>query len=241
MKHALNHFFARVVVINLKSRPDRRAEMAEQFGRIGLGFDSPGVHLFEATKPDAAAGFSSLGARGCFLSHLAVLREALAQQVESVLILEDDLNFCDDFERRFSSLAQALRSRTWGMLYGSYLLDPPLPASAAPCHTIDASLPVATSAFVAVHGTQIAALVSYLEAMLARPCGDPLGGPMHIDGAYCWFRRSHPEVTTWLAQPALGLQRSSRTDVHALRWYDRFAWTAWAVARVRRWRNWLRR
>jgi glycosyl transferase, family 25 len=44
---------------------------------------------------------------------------------------------------------------------------------------------------------------------------------MHVDGAYSWFRRQHPEVITLLAMPELGHQRSSRTDIHDLNWYDR--------------------
>jgi len=45
---------------------------------------------------------------------------------------------------------------------------------------------------------------------------------MHVDGAYTWFRRTHPTRRTWVALPELGHQRQSRTDIHPLRWYDRW-------------------
>jgi hypothetical protein len=57
---------------------------------------------------------------------------------------------------------------------------------------------------------------------------------MHVDGAYTWFRASHPEMRTWIAVPELGHQRQSRTDIHPLRWYDR-----WPV--VRELAQWARR
>jgi hypothetical protein len=241
MKHEINTFFGQVHVINLRSRADRRAEMLAQLKHIGLGFDSHQLRLFEASKPLESAGFSTLGARGCFLSHLAVLRQALNDRARSVLILEDDLNFCEGFRSKFDALAQTLQTLDWGMFYGVYIVDDPIVDSGAALTQVDPERPIVTTAFVAVNGQHIAALVDYLEAMLERAPGDPQGGPMHIDGAYGWFRQSHPEVSTWLATPPLGFQRSSRTDVHALRLYDRVVGSAWLVSLLRRWLNRMRR
>ena len=44
---------------------------------------------------------------------------------------------------------------------------------------------------------------------------------MHVDGAYHWFRRAHPELVCFIAEPPLAYQRASRTDIHALSWRDR--------------------
>ncbi|MFZ4478385.1 MAG: glycosyltransferase family 25 protein [Rhodoferax sp.] len=241
MKHEINTFFGQVHVINLRSRADRRAEMLAQLNHIGLGFDSHQLTLFEASKPLDKAGFPTLGARGCFMSHLDVLRHALDDKASSVLILEDDLNFCEDFRSKFNAVADALERHDWGMFYGVYMLEDPIANSGAAVTRVDPQRPIVTTAFVAVNGQHIAALVDYLDAMLQRAPGDPQGGAMHIDGAYGWFRQSHPEVSTWLATPALGFQRSSRTDVHALRWYDRGVGSAWLASLLRRWRNRMRR
>jgi glycosyl transferase family 25 len=237
MQRNLDTFFDRVYVINLSSRPDRRREMQTQLERIGLSLNAPDVVLFEAIKPVDPAGFPTLGARGCFMSHLAVLREARDKGLASVLILEDDLNFCDDFVAKFAAVAAGLACNSWGLWYGSYQLDAPPPGSVASCVRADPALAIGTSALLAVNGPQIAPLVQYLEAMLRRPAGDPAGGPMHIDGAYCWYRLAHPEAATWLATPPLGFQRSSRTDVHALRWFDRAGWAAVVVSALRRLQN----
>jgi hypothetical protein len=241
MKHEINTFFGQVHVINLRSRPDRRAEMQTQLGHIGLSFESHRLRLFEANKPLDKAGFPTLGARGCFMSHLAVLHLALKDNAKSVLILEDDLNFCEGFRSKFDALAQALQALDWGMFYGVYRLEDPIVPTGAVLTRVDPQQPIVTTAFVAVNGHHIAALVSHLDAMLQRAPGDPQGGPMHIDGAYHWFRQSHPEVSTWLATPPLGFQRSSRTDVHALRWFDRISCSAWLASLARRWRNRMRR
>jgi hypothetical protein len=86
---------------------------------------------------------------------------------------------------------------------------------------------------VTFQGEAIAAAVRYLEAILARPAGDPDGGPMHVDGAYNWFRRANPQFKTVLAIPELGFQRASRTDIHDLRWYDKTPLIRNAVAGLR--------
>ena len=241
MKQAINTFFDRVVVINLRARADRHAEMREQFQRIGLRLDSPGVQVFQAIRPDVAAGFASVGAHGCFVSHLAVLHQAAQDGVGSLLILEDDLNFCDRFPQKFDALATFLSQQNWGLCYGSYFLHEPLTHTNLPCVQVAPSTLIGTSAFLAINGAHIAALATYLEAMLTRAPGHALGGPMHIDGAYCWFRWSHSEVITWLSSSPLGFQRSSKTDVHGLRWFDQRPWSARVVARLRRWRNRLLR
>ena len=241
MNPEINTFFGRVVVINLKSRADRLAEMKEQLRHIGQCFDSANVQLFESIKPSEAAGFSSIGAHGCFMSHLTVLRSARDDHVNALLILEDDVNFCHDFNVKFAAVANFLKATDWGMLYGSYFLSQRPKHFDLPCTRAASQLEIGTSAFLAINGPHIAALVSYLEAMQKRAPGDPQGGPMHIDGAYNWFRQSHPDMVTWLANPALGFQRSSRTDVHPLRWFDKLQWTARLISKLRQWRNGLQR
>jgi hypothetical protein len=64
-----------------------------------------------------------------------------------------------------------------------------------------------------VHRSALAPLVEYLEGCLVRPPGDPVGGPMHVDGALTMFRAAHPEFITLIAQPSLAGQRSSRSDI----------------------------
>jgi len=235
-------FFDRVYVINLKSRSDRRKEMADQLARIGLSFDSPNVQLWEASRPAEAAGFPSIGTHGCFMSHLRVLRDARDRGLKSVLILEDDFNFAPDFLTLMAQVQQQLARSTWGMFYGSYTLYGDRPALGTDaCMQVDPRLAVGTTACVAVNGLWLQPLIEYLEAILDRPPGDPAGGPMHVDGAYCWFRAAYPQADTLIASKPLGYQRSSQTDVHVLPWFDRVQPVAIAVALLRKLRNRMRR
>lgn len=75
--------FERIHVINLSSRADRRAEMAEQLQRIGRSIDTPTVRVFDAVRPAAAGPFSTIGTRGCFTRHLGILRDARAAGLSS--------------------------------------------------------------------------------------------------------------------------------------------------------------
>ena len=208
--------FCGIYVINLADRADRRIEISRQLASVGLSFESPGVNLFEAVRPLEAGGFESVGARGCFMSHLGVLRQAIS--LGNVLVLEDDLDFVPNVEVLLGPALAGL-PHNWGIFYGGCVTD--LRPSNASVTRVPPSASLGTSHFVAFNGHVIALLVKYLEAILLRPTGHIAGGPMHVDGAYSRFRADHPELLVFAAIPELGYQRPSRTDIHALKWFDR--------------------
>jgi glycosyl transferase family 25 len=211
-----------IVVINLPFRSDRRSEFAAQLEHLGLSFDQPQVRIFEAIRPDAPDGFPSIGARGCFFSHLGILREAVATGQDRILICEDDLDFTPNFLSQLPDLIASLKADNWSIFYGGYGETPLGTATAPDLLRLNSDHGVSCSHFYAIRGRAIADLKNYLEAMLLRPSGDPQGGPMHYDGALSWFRKDHPHHITLAAVPPIGVQRSSRTDIHALRWFDRW-------------------
>jgi hypothetical protein len=235
-------YFQQVYVINLPHRHDRRREMAEQLARIGLGFESPPVHLFAALRPDDAGAFPSIGAHGCFLSHLGVFRDACERGYERILIFEDDLDFALDFHARIEGVVAALQQEDWSLFYGGY--DFRFPVSVEPGQTLLRVFPpqaVWSAHFVGFRGEAIGEIRQMLEAMLTRQSGDPRGGPMHVDGAYAWYRKESPAKATFLAVPPLGYQRSSKTDIHSLNWWDRVAGARHVMSRLRRLRNIFKR
>ncbi len=213
-----------LVLINLPSRADRRAEFAQQLQRIGLSIDHPRVKVFAAIRPDELAGFPTLGTRGCFLSHRAVIGEAVARGDASVIICEDDLDFAPDFVTRLPAVLDVLAREEWDLFYAGYTSDQVgtrIEGAEANIFRLPPDHPVLCAHFYIVRGRALAEFHAYLGAILARPVGHPEGGPMHYDGAINHFRADRPDLVTLAILPTLGTQRSSRTDIHALRWFDR--------------------
>jgi glycosyl transferase, family 25 len=230
--------FDKIFVINLKDRADRRTEMNEQLVQIGLSLSHPGIRLFEAVRPTSLEGFPTLGTRGCFMSHLGILREAAALGHRSILILEDDVNFSRDFRSAAPRVLDELSQKNWSLFYGGFSFMSGKTYSGS--EVLFRAVPdeaILTSHFLAFRGKAIGEAAHYLEAILGRPTGSPEGGPMHVDGAYNWFRNAHPHHETWLAGSQLGYQRSSRTDIHDLRWFDNLPGVNRVVAGLRKLTN----
>ena len=217
---ALLDTFECVRIINLRHRKDRRAEIASELARLGLGIDGRRIAFHDACKPEDAGAFPSIGARGCFTSHFDILADAHATGARNVLILEDDLDFAPDAETRLPLTLALLNAKGWSIFYGGYE-NHAGPADGALLSFAQPAEGIRTTHFLALARNAIEAAIPYLKAMSERPAGDPAGGPMHVDGAYSWLRRDHPELTTWLAKPVLGHQRPSRTDIHEVGLIDR--------------------
>ncbi len=212
----------RAFIINLASRADRRQEMQSELDRVGLGGDSA-VTFFEAVRPADAGKFPSIGARGCFESHLGVLRAAASAGIERLAIFEDDLDFAPDYAARLPDIVTALEARDWRMFYGGCELarGEADDLRDGPFLRPQISTSVQTTHFVCFRGKEtIAAAIALLETFAGRDAGHPEGGPMHVDGAYNWLRRAHPDWLVLVADPPIGVQRSSRSDIAQLRWFD---------------------
>lgn len=230
--------FDSVRIINLVERTDRRFEIAAQLTRIGAA-DDPTLSFFAAQRPTDPGGFPSLGARGCFESHLAVVRQALADGVERVLIIEDDFDFALDIDRQGHSVMAALAATPWDVFYGAPILDAVadrgITADGYGLASLSPDLAVMTTSCVGFGRTALSLLEPFLTAMLKRPAGSPDYGPMHVDGAYSVFRQQHPKLRTIVCKPSLGAQRASRSDITPNRFIlDRFAFTHPLANRLRR-------
>jgi GR25 family glycosyltransferase involved in LPS biosynthesis len=162
--------------------------MAEQLNRIGG--TTPSVSFFEAHRPSERGEFESVGARGCFESHLAVLRSARDEKVQNLLLLEDDFDFTRDGVARAELLLPQLVGLSWDFFYGAHVLSTKGRTGLVKIPTDE---PVLTASFVAFRGPVIPMIVSFLEAMAKRPAGSPEYGPMHVDGAYTTFRNLNPQ------------------------------------------------
>ena len=212
--------FDAIYVINLVSRPDRLRDIKVQLSRLGLSFDDPKVVLFPASRPVTSGDFPTRGAKGCFESHLAILRDLETRGLNRVLILEDDADFSSNIDEILFPLLRDLSQSEWDIFLG-YPPDGFRPSNSGLAR-LPADVP---SVKLHCYGvTKDAAHLAgpFLEKIYMRPGGHPLGGAMHVDGAYNWFRKAYPDVKTLVSMTPIAHQRSSKTDIHPLSWFDRW-------------------
>ncbi len=74
-----------------------------------------------------------------------------------------------------------------------------------------------------------------VSAYLEQLCYEGVHPP--IDAVYVWYRRANPDVVTEFAVPPLGEQRSSRSDIADLKWFDRSPLTRGGANALRRLRR----
>lgn len=238
----LLEFFDHGYVVNLRHRADRRREMEREMERAGWGKRHERVEFFPAVRPSDAGGFPSIGAHGCYMSHLGLLRDALAKGYERVVVMEDDLAISKDFAGREEELTAELRRRSWDLVHmGHFLTLEGMAEKLGGDAFLETRETIVGLHFYAVHRRVLPGLIGFLELVLSRPPGHPDGGPMHVDGAYSTFRAVHPEVVTLVSVPSYGWQRSSRSDIAARQWFDRWWIARPAVEALRQWRNWSKR
>lgn len=227
--------FDRIAIINLPDRHDRRRAVTRELRRWGVAVDGERVRFVEAIRPDGPGDFPSTGARGCFLSHLKTLRQAQADGVQRLLVLEDDVMFLPALGRS-DHLAPVLAQDGWHLAYPGHVRA----ALPGPLRWEPSQEALVCAHCYAVHASALPVLVDFLDACLARPAGHPDGGPMHVDGALSVLRHQRPDLLTWVASASLAGQRSSRSDIIGPSWLDRWLGTGLAAG-VRALRNRWRR
>jgi len=133
--------FDRVVCINLSSRPDRWKQVRRELRRIGL----QDVRRFDAIK-------RKRGIRGCTMSHVQVVQEALDDKLSNILIFEDDVQFVNYDEKIIEGALEQLFSLKWDMFYlgsssnsnfrkfSKYLLKPTSGVKATHAYALNSSV-----------------------------------------------------------------------------------------------------
>lgn len=203
--------FDRIRIVSLPERSDRRTEMEQQLRAVGLA-ESSKVKFFDAYRMRDPGLFRGVGSHGNFLSQLAILREAADAQ-ENVLILEDDCDF-------LPAVKEYRLQEGWDIFYGGF--------------TASDRSNLHQSQIVGSHCMGFSARAARLAADYLQKLLDPTTPPdpiaamepgfnpsirPSIDGAYVWFRRTYPDLTTVFA--LVSRQRPSRSDVAALKFFDR--------------------
>lgn len=110
--------------VNLWHRKDRRDHMTDQLERVGLeaertrgmlpdefihnpDFDQKKIQVMKNRTP---------GAIGCHYSQVSIMEKALALN-KNAFVLEDDVVFCDDFQKRFAYIDEWMSRNDWDVFW----------------------------------------------------------------------------------------------------------------------------
>lgn len=227
--------FSRVEIVHLRERRDRYEALGKELRRFGFAIER--ANIPDAPKPEDANGFPSRGVYGNFLSHLDIIQRAEADRLDSVLVLEDDAIFRTAIHSRASEIIETIRTLDWDILYiGHSMRNPPPSANGFVAY----SGPFYWAHCYAVKASVVGKLARYLESVLERPAGHPLGGKMYIDGAFTLFRQQNPDVKFLISSPRLSIQRGSASSLGKPTGYGRLPFVSNArLARDELWRHGL--
>lgn len=102
-------FFDRIYCITLKERPDRRAQSAAQFARVGLA--DRVTYMSVSRHPTDCE-------QGIYESHMACIRRGLAEGARHILVFEDDVVFERFYPARLEAALSFLRRQPdWRILF----------------------------------------------------------------------------------------------------------------------------
>lgn len=110
--NTLNDYFEKIYCINLAKRTERWESVKKQF--LNNNITAIRYEAIDGNQYNSVNNLK-LGELGCLLSHLNILTECQKNNTENVLITEDDVEFCENFNSKF--FEYILELSNWDMLY----------------------------------------------------------------------------------------------------------------------------
>lgn len=111
----LNNYFQEIHCINLERRFDRWEECEEEFKTHNLTVER--FLAFDGSKLESLPSLNP-GQVGAIYSHRGVIEKAKEKNLDNVLILEDDVKFCDDVNHKFSTIYERIPQDWDVILFG---------------------------------------------------------------------------------------------------------------------------
>lgn len=109
-----NIFWDNIFIINLKRRTDRKEQMIKKLNEQNItnyefieavdGMNQSIIDKYTLMKNDMITQIISAGHFACLLSHINAIKLAKSRNYSSIMILEDDVYFCNDFISKLSNL-----------------------------------------------------------------------------------------------------------------------------------------
>lgn len=201
MTSFLNTFFDKIYCINLDRRLDRWQLCQEQFVKLDMTVEriSAVDGNPDNVKMTATDGrIVKPGMIGCALSHLKTVNLAKSQGANRILILEDDIEFCDNFNEKFEEYVLYIPD-SWNLLYtgGNHLGVHNVKSINQHCVRI---LNTYTTHFIGMKSTMFDAMINRVPANLNNP----------IDVIYAEWQRQYE---TYCTVPHLTWQKTSFSDI----------------------------
>lgn len=113
--------FDKAYVINLDRRPDRLALITADLDKMGIPFERfPAVSYqapYWSEMYNLGIDRKGIGNYGCNVSHMTILKKAVAEGLSNVLIIEDDAWFLDGFMDKAAPAVAELATQPWDMFY----------------------------------------------------------------------------------------------------------------------------
>lgn len=138
---SLYDWFDRVVVINLDRRPDRWDRLKRHLSEVGWPFRWPErVQAVDGRLARPPKWWrAGAPAWGCHQSHLRVLEQAIQGQLNSILVLEDDVCFTPKFRQQVEAFLEEL-PQGWHQIYlgGQHIRASKHPPTAVNIHVLQA-------------------------------------------------------------------------------------------------------
>lgn len=221
----LNNLFEKIYLINLDKRKDRFENFTKIAEKYNLSFERikafDGYSLinenftYESKKisfiknefykhePGNSFGIENYhnkyfkGAVGCLISHLEAIKMAEKNNYSSILLLEDDVAFSDDFETKIKNLYNNF-PKQWDMFY----LSGSLIKEGEKFKYYSELISSHTTHSYAINSSVFKILIKLLEKnMFIKP----------IDSCYVSIQES---IKSFIAMPFLTYQSNGFSDIH---------------------------
>lgn len=117
----------KIYVVNLKRRPDRLEKFYKTCSfpkekiHVVYGFDGTN---YENELDDEKKIYNTLssslmpGEKGCFISHIRIFKDIVANKIPFAMIFEDDGVFCDDFKNKLEMCIHEMPPSTQILYFG---------------------------------------------------------------------------------------------------------------------------
>lgn len=115
MLHFFNSFDA-IYVINLDHREDRLRDFVQGFHKIGM--EKKDIETIVRRWP--AVNVPHDGAKGCILSHLAIIKEAKVRGYKKILVFEDDAIPFSTEKVDYLKVSLDIKEEDWNVYYLGY-------------------------------------------------------------------------------------------------------------------------